>query len=448
MLKKLINLIENLKSKLPLTYSILLIILVPSTLVINTWWNLRSFERDMNFAIREQALSMQNTFTAMLPDQPMDQVNLNPLLARLQINLPNLISATILQATPDGEYQTLAVTNAQTAQQDAQLFFNQLVWTQETTYFTQTFDVQTNQNVWMAVSPLYDQSQNKIGLINFKISSQPVDEVIARTTRDSLIILTISVIVIILLLINHLKFFQQSLFVEKLKQLDQMKDDFISVASHELRTPLTIIKSYFSLIEETKINFPQEIAENLSVIKIAISRLENLVSDLLNVSRIEQNRIDFTLVRINSTEIIQELVTQHKITAEQKGLQLKFEPSNVPQVLAQADRLREVLNNLIGNAVKYTLQGHIEIKQHLQDNKIHIIIQDTGVGISPEDKQKLFQKFSRIYNEQTREVPGTGLGLWITKAIVEKMHGKIYVDSIMGQGTVFTVILPTAKPSP
>jgi signal transduction histidine kinase len=254
--------------------------------------------------------------------------------------------------------------------------------------------------------------------------------------------------VVVLLLINHLKFFQQSLFVEKLKQLDQMKDDFISVASHELRTPLTAIKSYAAMMaKDFQGKIPEKIKKRMDIINFSIQRLEQLINDLLNVSRLEQGKLDFQLSPVNTDEIITEIINQLRVTAEQKQLQLNYNARpDLQSAQSHPDRLREVLLNLIGNAIKYTKQGQVQITQKQENNKLYILIQDTGIGISPEDREKLFQKFSRIRNEQTQDISGTGLGLWITKTIVEKMQGKIYLDSVIGQGTVVTVILPIASP--
>jgi two-component system phosphate regulon sensor histidine kinase PhoR len=323
------------------------------------------------------------------------------------------------------------------------LFLNQLVWSQEESYFTKTYDPAIRQDVWMVISPVYDTQHQKIGLANFKVSTSAIDTVIDRTSRDAIVILFISVIAVILLIINHLRLFERSLMVDKLQQIDKMKDDFISVASHELKTPLTAIKGSVSIIRGNfKNNIPPELTEWFDMINDSVARLNDLVNDLLNVSRIEQNRLAFELSSVDSAAIITEVVNQLKFSAQTKSLQLIYQPSPVPLLVqANPNRFREVMVNLIGNAIKYTLTGSVTIREITEDKTIRFIIQDTGVGIAPEDKEKLFQKFSRVFNEKTRDVPGSGLGLWITKAMIERMNGKIYVDSVLDQGTVFTVVL-------
>jgi len=234
---------------------------------------------------------------------------------------------------------------------------------------------------------------------------------------------------------------------DKLKEIDQMKDDFVSVASHELKTPLTAIKSYLYMVEkEMAGQLPEKVVKRLEIMKVSVGRLESLVHDLLNVSKLEQNKLDMSLSVVETNAVIQEIVDQLLPTAETKNLALVFEPTveNL-KIMAQPDRLREVLINLIGNAIKYTPIGSVTVTRVIEKDKLQIMVKDTGIGIAPEDKAKLFQKFSRIKAEDHNEIPGTGLGLWITKKLVEKMKGEIYVDSIMEQGTVFTLMFGVVK---
>ncbi len=444
--------ILSFKSKLPFTYSIILIILVPLTLVFNTWWNLRAFERDMNFAVREQALTLEKSFHILTKDKSLSQENILTALNQLKEAEPKLIAGSVLVYDPTNGFKILATTNQQSAQLDKELFLNQLAWGENQSYFTLAYDQNYQKNLWLLITPFYDHQKQKIGLLSLKVSSEAVDVVMSRTSRDALIILVLSVIVIILLLLNHLKFFERSLLVDKLKQIDQMKDDFISVASHELRAPLTAIKSGISLIkEDLGEKIPDSIKEWLSILDQSTSRLSDLVEELLNISRIEQNRLDFSLSPVDVCKIIEEAVNQFKFTAAEKGLNLNFNnKSDTGQsihALANSDRLKEILINLVNNAIKYTPKGSVSIETISSDHQIKILVKDTGIGIAPENKEKLFQKFSRIQDDTTKNIPGTGLGLWITKAMIEKMQGKIYVDSILGQGTVFTVVFKPALPN-
>lgn len=446
MFKKIWIQISAYKDKFPIVYSIILITLIPLTLVFNTWWNVRAFNRDSNFAVREQALAVQKTLATFLVQNDLESSWLQTTLENIRKTQTSITRISILKYTDNGEFLVLSSAGLGQNSVDEQLFLNQMAWTGKETFFTQSYDVENGRNVWIAVGPVLDDQGKAKALINLKISTETVDQIINRTTRDSVIVLVISVGVIILLLLNHLRFFERSMLVDKLKEIDKMKDDFISVASHELRTPLTAIKSGVSMIKEDfQQNIPSQIQEWFGIIDQSVARLNDLVNDLLNVSRLEQNRLDFVLTPVNADEMLKEIVSQLQFSAIEKKLQLNLELGNDTSLInVQADRLREVFTNLIGNAIKYTKQGKVTVSKIVEKSTVRYLVQDTGIGLAPEDKEKLFMKFSRIANDQTKDIPGTGLGLWITKTIVEKMKGKIFVDSILGQGTVFTVVFEKA----
>ena len=139
------------------------------------------------------------------------------------------------------------------------------------------------------------------------------------------------------------------------------------------------------------------------------------------------------------------LVTQFSAKAEAKNIQLELQPTDIPLVMADPSRLEEVFTNLIDNAIKYSRQGSVTIRQDVKKNVVSTHIKDTGIGMSAAERDRLFQRFARIRNEKTQNISGTGLGLWITKQYVEKMKGRIYVDSLEDVGSEFTVELPVAN---
>jgi two-component system phosphate regulon sensor histidine kinase PhoR len=257
--------------------------------------------------------------------------------------------------------------------------------------------------------------------------------------------LTIIIITVVLLVANQGRLFGYALTVTKLKEIDKMKDMFISMASHELRTPLTAIKGYTELLKEKKeIQSDEQSGHFLNNISISVERLQDLVNDVLEVSRAEGNRLPMEIIELDPSEIISQSVEEMRSQATAKGLTLDYQPLEAPVVVkADKDRLKQVLINLIGNSVKYTLKGSVEVSVRTKRKELLITIADTGIGISSEDQANLFQKFYRIQNEHTRGVTGTGLGLWITLEIVKKMNGNITVESIEGVGSHFTVHLPS-----
>ena len=239
---------------------------------------------------------------------------------------------------------------------------------------------------------------------------------------------------------------------DKLKTLDKLKDEFLSLASHELRTPMTAIKSYLWMVlqgEGGKITEKQ--ASYLNRAYNSTSHLIVLVNDMLDVSRIESGRVTLNLGETKLGQLIDDAVAE--ITPRATELEIEIAlvpyPSSLPSVMADYDKIKEVLTNLIGNALKFTpKKGKIKISLSKKDGFIETTVSDTGVGIKKEELSKLFQKFSMIGGSEEKSVntQGTGLGLYISKSIVELHGGKIWVTSPgIGKGTSFTFSCPIVK---
>ncbi len=236
---------------------------------------------------------------------------------------------------------------------------------------------------------------------------------------------------------------------ERLKQLDKLKDEFVSLASHELRTPMTIIKSYLWLFMDKKKNQLNE--KEMSYLTRAYSsteRLINLVNDMLNVSRIESGRLSLELKPIQITEVIEKQVEELVPRAQQLGLKLSFAkpPYPVPQVNADHERIEQVIINLVGNSLKFTPSGgsiNVSIKPEEKDLLVTVV--DNGRGMNKEDQEKLFRKFGTMGESylHKQEAQGTGLGLYLSKLLVEMHGGKMWAESKgEGKGATFNFTLP------
>lgn len=240
---------------------------------------------------------------------------------------------------------------------------------------------------------------------------------------------------------------------EKLKALDKLKDEFVSLASHELRTPMTAIKSYLWMVLENNegaLNEKQKL--HLQRAYVSTDRLIKLVNDMLNVSRIESGRITLDVKPVNLQTIIADTIAEISPRAQELGIHLVFTPNTtLPNVMADTDKMKEVLINLIGNSLKFTPKdGSITLSSTLVNNMVMTSVKDTGKGIRPEDLPKLFKKFSIINADYLRKqnAQGTGLGLYISKSIIELLGGKIDVSS-QGEnlGTTFSFTLkPVTNP--
>jgi len=228
------------------------------------------------------------------------------------------------------------------------------------------------------------------------------------------------------------------------RQLDKMKDEFVSVASHELRTPMTAIKGLLSMIFEGDFGqINNDLKDPLKDVATSTERLIELVNDMLDVSRIESGRLKFTITEAPLIEVIREVTSLLEPLANEKSIRLGSDYRGQAIIKADINKVKEILNNLVGNALKFTDTGSITISAELNNNLIYVSVVDTGLGISPEDQKKLFSKFSQISTQELGRPKGTGLGLYISREFARKMGGDLWIaKSQLGQGSTFTFSVP------
>ncbi|HRN69717.1 MAG TPA: ATP-binding protein [Candidatus Woesebacteria bacterium] len=234
----------------------------------------------------------------------------------------------------------------------------------------------------------------------------------------------------------------------RLKELDTLKDEFVSIASHELRTPMTAIKSYLWMaINQPGQKVKEPLTQYLKVSYNSTERLIHLVNDMLTVSRIERNKIELKWAEMDVFDVLKQVFDELKVTADEKNILFTLHRKEKGVYLIEGDKekLRQVFQNIIGNALKFTSEkGKITISVENKQQAIAIAISDTGPGIPKDSMKDLFKKFSKIeysYAKHSNQ-PGTGLGLYISKQIVSLHGGDIQVESEVDVGTTFTVILP------
>lgn len=226
---------------------------------------------------------------------------------------------------------------------------------------------------------------------------------------------------------------------------NQAKSTFLANMSHELRTPLNGILGYAQILNRDS-SLTEKQKEGVSIIQRSGQYLLNLINDILDLAKIEAGRIELYETDIYFDEFIQSIVQLFKIRAEQKGIAFFYErtPHLPLGIRADEKRLRQVLINLLGNAVKFTETGGITLKIIRGEDYLHFNIEDTGVGIAQEELDSIFQPFQQVGNQNQR-AEGTGLGLSITKRLVEKMGGILSVRSILGVGSNFQITLPLVE---
>jgi signal transduction histidine kinase/HAMP domain-containing protein len=235
------------------------------------------------------------------------------------------------------------------------------------------------------------------------------------------------------------------------KVLERSKDEFFSIASHELRTPLTAIRGNTSIIKDyytDEIKNPA-VSDIIDDIHASSLRLINIVNDFLDLSRLEQGKIQYTSEVFGIEKLCQDVLKEYDVTGSRKKIALEIEKQNqqVPLVYADVTRIRQIIVNLVGNAIKFTEQGSVKISFASLTNSVKVIVSDTGKGIPPENQKLLFRKFQQAEsNILTRDnTKGTGLGLYISKIMIKDMGGEIALErSEIGKGSVFSITIPQA----
>ena len=230
------------------------------------------------------------------------------------------------------------------------------------------------------------------------------------------------------------------------KQLEQMKDDFVATVSHELRTPLTAIKGFLELVVDGDAGpVTAEQREFLQIASRNTDRLGQLINDLLDVNQIDSQRLEIHTAPVDLAAVLKDVAGTFRSAAEAKGLGLKVQIDRLPRIQGSTPRLVQVFGNLVSNAIKYTPSGEVGIRARAARNGIEVLVYDSGIGLSRDEQAQLFTKFFRARHPLVADSGGTGLGLVIAKAIVEKHHGRIEVASVPGEGTQVRVLLPMGE---
>lgn len=230
------------------------------------------------------------------------------------------------------------------------------------------------------------------------------------------------------------------------KELQQVKDEFVYVVAHELGNPIFALDGYLSLLETKSKKCDRDSKKMLADARTINADLSNLVNDLLEVARNETGRLTCELEKIDLAKIAKEVAKNEGFKARKKDIKLTLKTTKLPNVIGNEAKVKEVITNLINNAVKYNNKGgKVEITLTEGKSFVALAVRDNGIGMSEEEKEHLFEKFYRAKSKETEKITGTGLGLFISKQIVEKCGGKIWAESEKGKGSTFTFELKKAK---
>ena len=296
------------------------------------------------------------------------------------------------------------------------------------------------------LKPEKDNQQSVVSLIQelFKSKSSINDFQIAINSKDESTLYCI---------VNALPIYENGDFIgyrgsafdiSELKRLEKMKNDFISTVSHELRTPLTAIKESIHIVADGlagEINRTQK--DTLEIGMRNITRLSRIINNVLDFQKQNTGKIIYTPLIVNPNSLLKEAFETMKLHANEKSLEMKWQVhETLPAIYADADLIMQVLINLLHNAIKFTDKGYVGLDAFQENDTLHIIVKDTGIGIKKEDIKKLFQSFSQINTDNQASPGGSGLGLAISKQIITWHNGEIWVESDIGQGSEFHVRIP------
>lgn len=439
--------------------SLFLIFVVVSALFLNSYLTLNRFQDNLDRTLRTKAVLAENIITIVAKDDFADVSSGKELiqskLDQIQKKHPEIVDVNfstfdaaknaytvVAQASGQG-WQNSQDKQQESIEQNAKKF---ALSVDDAFAYLSNFQGKRFWNVAKAVRT--DEGIAK-GVLLVRLSLEENDILVEKTIIQAYLFSIGAVIIVLLLILNHIRLFSFEVKAKKLEEIDKMKDDFISMASHELKTPLTAILGYSELLTDAIEPNGKDVASTqqrkyLRNINVLIGRLNTLVEDLLDVSRLEQNRLPFDCREMEVGPLIAEIADELKIMAEQKNLVLENNVTNVPKVIADQERVKQIIINLLSNAIKYTFQGKVEIQSKEEEKFVFITVADTGMGISSENMKNLFSKFYRVKNSKTLAISGTGLGLWISKEIAQKMEGDLTVESIEGVGSHFTIKLKKA----
>lgn len=382
---------------------------------------------------------MQDVFATLLEASDFNETLIQTQIDSLSALNPDITAFRIVTETNEG-FVPIAALSADVIgvyEPDPELYRRASLSLDETVIFE--FSA-THGRLWQAFRTIRSQDGD-VYFIFTEFDLSAIDSAFASKERDvlwSLLVVYVIFIAVAYWLIRQTDF--RNLYLQS-KQESETKDQFVNMIAHELRAPLTAIKGYSSLLEE-RLTDEESILYSVRTRESA-ERLIAIVNDLLDVARIQSGKLAVEQEVVNVSAVVTAVIDELRISAEQKQISLtQVGTDTVHEIQGDTKRLHQALTNLVSNAIKYTKEGTIELEVIDKPTEVELRVKDTGMGISAEDQQKLFAPFFRVKSDSVAHITGTGLGMWITKQLIELMGAKIGVESIKGVGTHVVVSLP------
>jgi signal transduction histidine kinase len=352
---------------------------------------------------------------------------------------PDIVDFRVVRKSLEGFTTVVALDQDLIGLVDSDSLVYDLAFTNPDQSFVQSIEVESKRYIRGVRLVEFDSN---VFIIYTVISRESIDEVFAGRTVTAYYWLFAILAIVLLLVFRHVRLIDYGYLYKETKRVNEMKDLFTNMIAHELRAPLTAIRGYASMIDESD-NVPAEEKKYANRIVSSSERLIAIVSDLLDVARIESGKLKVELQSDNVSSVVvavceelQSSALEHKISLVHSGTDVEH------TALFDQKRLHQAFTNVVSNAIKYTKEGSIELSLEDKNDAVEVRIKDTGMGISASDQKQLFAPFFRVENDDVSQITGTGLGMWITRQLVELMGAKIGVESIKGVGTHIVVTIP------
>jgi signal transduction histidine kinase len=443
-------------------YSVALVILLPLALFVSTFITINSLVSQINAFLQSHSLAVEQTITVFFQDSINKPVYLQQKIDQLDA----LANKSASNDVPEFENLRILVKNGADftviASQDKTLVGQKvssdpnqsggdsvLALSYADGQSIVRLTSQDGKQFWQIIQPLFSSTNEVVGVASLMIPLDDLNSKITKVVQQSYLILSLVIFLTLFLIYQHTRLFSFVLLSNKLKDLDKLKDQFVRMATHELQSPVTTIRGYVEeLKDELATVTNDEQKEYLNRISLSAKNLSDLIFDILEVSHLQQGRMDFEPQLVSPAKIAADIVGNVRLKAEAKGLKLIIEGADCPYLITVNEtRFKQIVTNLIENSIKYTLKGEVKVSVmgDKAKKRVVVLVQDTGFGISAEGQAHLFEQFYRVKTQENAGIPGTGLGLWMSKQMAQKMKGDIFIESIERVGSRFFVVFPMTE---
>ncbi len=439
LLNRLLTAVRYVRNHPQILFALMLLIVIPLLFLYTGQQFLEVGKSNQDRLQKDKVGIMHDVLSSLLLGTEFNLVTVQRELDRLAALNPDIVDYSIAREEGNQIMPLIARDPAVVGipAVNTDLYINASLRTDESIIF-EFYDYNTR--FWSA----YRSVQSETGVTYFiytQISFENIDALLSQREAAAYITLLFVYLFLLGLAYWHIRLTDyRYLYVESQKAIET-KDLFTNMIAHELRSPLTAMRGYASLLKDHLTDTVQR--EQADRIEQSAERLLSIVNDLLDVARLQSGKLGIEIAPTELSAVLTAVVAELTVMAGEKGSTIVFTGAETTHtVQGDQKRLHQVLTNVVSNAIKYTEQGQIQITVEEQYATVEVRVKDTGMGISAEDQKKLFAPFFRVENADVSNITGTGLGMWITKELIELMGGTIGVESIKGVGTQIVITLP------